>query len=273
MFLDFEIQYAKAVQRILNDGFVKEGRNGLTKSIFGMSLEIDMKTGIMPLIQGRKMFYRGILGEFAALIRRPSNKSDFEAFGCNYWEKWADKDTGKLVVDYGNAWFDFNGVNQIAELKKALRENPNDRRMIINAWRPDRLKDLSLPCCHYSYQFNVEGKHLNMVWTQRSADMMIGVPSDMVLAAVWLITLANEVGLEPGRIKLDLGDCHIYQEHTVNAIRYVNNVLNSDIKQNWVYPHYTLLMLPGADFCDFKPEDICIASHSSVERLDFELKE
>ena len=63
---------------------------------------------------------------------------DFEKFGCNYWKTWADEN-GKLVLDYGNAWFDFNGVDQIAALRKALKTNPTDRRMIVSAWRPDRL--------------------------------------------------------------------------------------------------------------------------------------
>lgn len=274
MFLNFEIDYAKAVQRVLEQGVVKEGRNGLTKSIFGVSLEIDMTLGVFPLIQGRKMYPRGILGEFAALIRRPANVADFEAWGCNYWSKWADPETGKLVLDYGNAWFDYNGVNQIAELKKALRENPNDRRMIVNSWRPDRLKDLSLPCCHYSYQFNVEAGKLNMIWTQRSADAMIGVPADKCLAAIWLITLANEVGLKPGRIKMDFGDFHVYEEHMLNAKKYVNNVLGSEkVDLNWKYPRYHLNMHEGADFCSFKPTDLHIDSYTSVEQLSFLLKE
>ncbi len=273
MFLKYEIDYAHAVQRILQNGVVKDGRNGLTKSIFGMSLEIDLTTGVMPLIQGRKMFHRGILGEFAALIRRPTNIADFERWGCNYWGKWANHETGALVLDYGNSWFDFNGVNQIKELKRALRNNPNDRRMIVNAWRPDRLSKLSLPCCHYSYQFNVENGKLNMIWTQRSADMMIGVPADMVLAAIWVITLANEVGLEPGRIKMDLGDCHVYEEHTANAYKYLYNVLEKEHNlETWTYPKYKLLSPAGLDFCNFVPADIHIDSYSHVEKLDFELK-
>lgn len=276
MFLNYEIAYAKAVNRILNHGVLKDARNGLTKSIFGMSLEIDMSMGVMPLIQGRKMYHRGIFGEFAALVRRPSNKADFEAWGCNYWEKWADPETGKLVLDYGNAWFDYNGINQIKELKESLRHNPNDRRMIINAWRPDRLKELSLPCCHYSYQFNVEGDKLNMIWTQRSADMMIGVPADMVLAGVWLVMLANEFDLKPGRIKMDLGDCHVYSEHIVNAQKYVQNVLFSDEdydNRTWSYPTYNLTCEVGKDFCNFEPSDIIVHNYTSVERLAFLLKD
>lgn len=272
MFLKFETEYAKAVERIINSGVHKEGRNGGTRSIFGMSLEIDLISGHLPIIQGRKSYYKGVLGEFAALVRRPHSVADFEAWGCNYWKKWADED-GKLILDYGNAWFDFNGINQIAELKKTLRENPNDRRMIVNAWRPDRLGDLSLPCCHYSYQFNVENGRLNMIWTQRSADMMIGVPADMILAAIWVITLANEVGLEPGRIKMDLGDCHVYDEHLDNAIEYVDRVIGGDYKVGWSYPGYTLLSPKGMDFCKFAPMDIIVQAYDSLGPLHFELKE
>jgi len=272
MFLNFETEYAKQVERIINNGVHKEGRNGGTRSIFGISLEIDMSTGHMPIIQGRKSHYKGVLGEFAALLRRPHSVADFEAWGCNYWKKWADEN-GDLVLDYGNAWFNYNGVDQIAELKKSLRDNPNDRRMIVNAWRPDRLKDLSLPCCHYSYQFNVENNKLNMIWTQRSADMMIGVPADMILAAVWLITLANEFGFELGRIKMDLGDCHVYDEHLDNAIIYLERVLGGDYKTGWSYPSYKLLSPKRMDFCRFAPDDLHVQPYDTLGHLEFELKE
>jgi len=272
MFLDFEIQYAKLVERIINNGVHKEGRNGGTRSIFGTSLEFDLSNGYLPVLQGRKSYYKGVLGEFAALVRRPHSVADFEAWGCNYWSKWADEN-GNLVLDYGNAWFDYNGVDQIAVLKKTLRENPNDRRMIVNAWRPDRLDALSLPCCHYSYQFNVENGKLNMVWTQRSADSMIGIPADIILASIWVITLANEVGLEPGRVKMDFGDTHIYNEHLDNAIEYVDRVLGSVYEVGHAYPAYTLLSPKGMDFCRFAPSDLVVAVFDTLGPLHFELKE
>ena len=265
---NFEKDYAGMLREILSSGHTRETRNGSVLGVFGRSLTVPVGN-IFPIIQGRQMFVKGILGEFTALLNRPTCVEDFEKWGCNYWKLWADKD-GKLIVDYGNAWFDFNGFNQVKALKEALRDNPTDRRMIISSWRPDRLAKLSLPCCHYSYQFYVrDGKHLDMVWTQRSADMMVGLPSDIVLAATWLITLANEFHLWPGTIKLDLGDCHIYKEHLEMAEEYCRLVATNSYQP--VY--FSLDMRGGTDFCTFEPQMLKLCAYPHGPRLDLLLKE
>lgn len=267
----FEQDYAALVKEILVNGERRETRNYRTISLFGASLLIDLSDDGFPLLQGRKIHTRGILGEFAALIRQPTCVADFERWGCNYWKQWADSE-GQLVLDYGNAWFDLNGYNQIEELKRCLREDLTNRRMIINSWRPDRLAELSLPCCHYSYQFYVrQGKTLDMVWTQRSADMMIGVPSDMVLAATWLITLANEFGFEPGTIKMDFGDVHIYEDHEAGALDYLRNC--AEAKHSGDYVAWHLNSPDGQDFCKFKPDDLDLGNYNPMATIKFNLHE
>ena len=265
----FEKDYAKLVAKILTQGVTKETRNGKTISIFGESLVINDLHNYFPLLQGRKMYPNGIFGELAAMLRKPKHIEDFEKFGCNYWKKWAKPD-GSISVDYGNAWFDFEGYDQIAALKESLANNPNDRRMIINSWRPHKLKDLDLPCCHYSYQFYVANGYIDMIWTQRSVDTMVGLPSDIAYAAAWLIAIANEFNLIPGKIKLDLGDCHIYEEHIEGAELYLNRVSTNSVG---TAPGYLYGPKTGTDFCTFKPEDIFLSEYESLPPIKFELKE
>jgi len=266
--LQYEHDYAALITKILADGTTKETRNGAAKSLFGMSLEVSGLEHYFPIIQGRKMYHKGVFGELAAMLRRPTCVQDFKDWGCNYWDLWADKD-GKLKVDYGNTWFDFEGFNQIADLKDKLRNNPNDRRMIISSWRPHKLDELSLPCCHYGYQFYVAKGELSMIWTQRSVDMMIGLPSDIIFAAAWLIMIANEFNLKPGKIKFDLGDCHVYAEHLDDAYEYLNRV-EEDLPL--AAPRYDVKAFRGKDFCDFEPKDIQITNFQSLEPLHFKLK-
>ena len=265
----FEKDYAALIKEILESGSDRQTRNGMTRSVFGMNLTIPMNGDrTFPIIQGRKMFSKGILGELAAMLRQPKHIKDFEQWGCNYWKQWANED-GSINVDYGNAWFDFNGFDQIASLRDKLANNPTDRRMIISGWRPDALEDLSLPCCHYAYQFYVrDGKYIDMLWTQRSVDMMIGLPSDIVFAAAWLIAIANEFGYEPGNIKMCLGDCHVYEEHLRNAVRYVDTVNSVD----YPAPTYMYWGYDGADFCKFEPKDLEIMGYVHSMKLDLELK-
>ena len=225
-----------------------------------------------PLLQGRRMYPKGVIGEFAAMVRKPKHLRDFEKFGCNYWKQWANED-GSINIDYGNAWFE---GDQIEHLKDCLANNPNDRRMIINAWRPERLAELNLPCCHYSYQFYVSDGYLSMVWIQRSVDTMIGLPSDIILAAVWLITLANEFNYKTGDITMQLGDCHLYEEHIESGAvdEYLENVrkFNNTIFLKTALPYYALTSEPGADFTIFEPQNLAITEYATCDNIQLELK-
>jgi len=214
------------------------------------------------------MYPNGVLGELAAMLRKPTCIQDFEDWGCNYWKLWGNED-GSIAVDYGNAWFDFEGFDQVAALKDSLRNNPNDRRMIISGWRPHKLTELNLPCCHYSYQFYVANGKLDMIWTQRSVDMMVGLPSDIIFGAAWLIAIANEFDLVPGKIKFDLGDCHVYEEHTDQAYHYVQRV---ETHPHMSAPTYNHKAEVGKDFCLFEPTDIEIHPHATCATLNFKLK-
>ena len=263
----FEINYAKLVQRILTQGEVRETRNGETKSIFGAMVKVPMNGDMtFPVLQGRRMHHKGVFGELAAMLRKPKSLADFEAWGCNYWKLWAKED-GSINVDYGNAW---HADGQIERLKDSLANNPTDRRMIINGWRPANLDNLDLPCCHLLYQFYVrDGKYLDLIWYQRSVDTMIGLPSDIVFAAAWLISIANEFRLIPGEITMMLGDCHIYSEHYNDAKHYIDRVMYTPIH---IAPKYKLTAKPGKDFCTFEPKDILLNVFPTHSKLNLELK-
>lgn len=261
----FERQYAELLEMILMQGGRRETRNGETASMFALSLKVLVGDRSFPILEGRKMFYKGVFGEFAAIIRQPKTIEDFKKWGCNYWALWAKED-GSINVDYGNAWFE---GGQMEHLFHCLEHDPANRRMIINGWRPDNLKNLDLPCCHYSYQFYVEGDKLHMIWNQRSVDMMIGLPSDIAFGAVWLIALANQFGYKPGFISFNLGDCHIYAEHYAAAIEYVGRVRDSEATCGPVYylaaPAYTSSLA-------FDPSTLIIDGYNPLPAIKLELK-
>jgi len=271
MSYEWELAYAKLAEKVLQQGEIRKGRNGITKALFGTALQIDMTDSkLFPILTGRKMYYKGVFGEFAAMVRKPKHVDDFKEWGCNYWGDWSDEE-GNLNVDYGNAWLDYNGVNQLELLVDKLKHNPTDRRLLITSWRPDRLDSLSLPCCHHTYQWFVrEGQYLDMLWMQRSVDTMIGLPSDIILAAVWNIMLANEVGLKPGKLTFSMGDTHIYEEHWEKAEEYINHVITW---KNSPPPKYELIAPPGRKTIHFVPEHIGITSYDPMDAISFLLKE
>lgn len=265
MIQDFELAYSRLVDRVLHMGERRETRNGATRGLFGTHLKFDCNGDRIPLIQGRKMYPAGVLGEFAAMIRGPECLDDFKKWGCNYWDNWADED-GLLDLDYGNAW-----QHQLDWVIDRLKTDPTNRRLLISGWSllPWNIEKLSLPCCHYAYQFYVrDGVFLDMMWMQRSVDMMIGLPSDMLFAALWLKLMANETGYQAGSVTMSLGDCHVYDEHIPGAREYLSatwlpNALRA--------PTMKLHLEPGMSQRKFEPSMADI-SYESLSPIKFELK-
>ena len=105
------------------------------------------------------------------------------------------------------------GVDQLANLIDAAKENSTNRRLIVSAWNPTDQQEMALPPCHYSYEVLIHNNKLNLIWTQRSCDMFLGVPYNIASYAMLLLLFAKELGCEPGILRGNLGDVHIYENH------------------------------------------------------------
>lgn len=274
-FNQFEQAYVNLVLTVLTKGHQREVRNGGALSMFGVCLGIETThLNILPLLIGRKMYPKGIIGELATILKGASHIRDFEANGCNYWKQWAKED-GSLELDYGNKWLDFGGVNQLEEVVKSLASDPFGRRHLISAWDPARLPELSLPCCHYAYQWYVREengiRYLDMIWHQRSADLMVGVPSDIILAVLLNALMANTVGYRPGNVDMVFGDAHVYNEHIDNAWIYLDAAQSKLRQRN--RKEIKVAPLPKlATVFNFSPSDIVFTDYEPNEKIDFVLK-
>lgn len=236
--------YADLLGKVLQEGKKVKGRNGYTLQISGASIKWDVSDTVMLFPTARKLYLQGILGELAALVREPHHINDFKAWGCNYWDQFGDKD-GKLKLDYGNAWK--AGVDQIDRVKKALlsKSTRYNRDLMIVGWRPNYIGKLTLPCCHFAYQYLCDmDNNLHLIWYQRSADIMVGIPSDIILANLMLIAMAYEVDLFPDSVTMHIGSAHIYQKHLVNAEKVL--MLEHNLPNEYV--HYSTHNLRLSDF-------------------------
>ncbi|RAL56603.1 thymidylate synthase [Candidatus Gracilibacteria bacterium GN02-872] len=127
------------------------------------------------------------------------------------------KKYGDLGPVYGKQWRNFNGEN-IDQLKNAvelIKNNPENRRIIVSAWNPAEIEEMLLPPCHCFFQFNVDTKNkkLNLQLYQRSADMFLGVPFNIASYSALLLLISKITGLTPGVFTHTLGDAHIYKNH------------------------------------------------------------
>jgi len=257
----FESNYLQVASNLIEYGFLRQGRNGETVSLPAQTVTFDLRDGL-PLLTTRKGHYHGVFGEYAALIRGPKHIDDFTRWGCNFWGKWAKPD-GSIDLDYGNAWTDFHGVNQMETVLNLLRTDHTDRRMLITGWDPSRLPDLDLPCCHYSYQFWSDGTYLDLVWTQRSGDWMIGVPADALLASAMVCQFASLAGMTPRNVTMVIGDAHIYAEHIQNAQVQIK-------REPLAPPKFTFAK--QTSLVGFTPADFQVVDYQHKEAIRYKLK-
>ena len=103
------------------------------------------------------------------------------------------------------------GVDQLKKLIETIKNNPNDRRMLMVAWNPVDLDEMALPPCHCLCQFYVANGKLSCQLYQRSADMGLGVPFNIASYALLTIMIAHVTNLEPGDFVHTLGTGHFFR--------------------------------------------------------------
>lgn len=128
---------------------------------------------------------------------------------------------------------DLNGVlyhksiDQLKTIIGRLKNSPYDRRMVCSAWNPNQMHMMALPPCHWGFNVVVYGNKLNLVWHQRSCDLLLGVGANIASYGLLLLLLAEEAGLEPGELVGTLADCHIYDNLMDNARELVKREENT----------------------------------------------
>ena len=105
------------------------------------------------------------------------------------------------------------GIDQLANVIETAKTDPNNRRLIVNAWNPVDQDKMALPPCHIMHQILIHDGKLNLIWTQRSCDMFLGIPYNIASYALLLLLYAKELGYQPGVLRGELHDVHIYENH------------------------------------------------------------
>lgn len=206
--------YIKIVDEVLQEGEEKVGRNGMTYSITGAEFRHNMSRGF-PILTIRKMSIKNALTELRFFIQGMTDKRWLQARNNHFWDKWHSKDGEEwdLGPIYGRQWRDFNGVDQLADVIKTLKTDPLSRRMLVSAWNPAEIESMALPPCHDSFQLISDGLSLDLIWRQRSCDVAIGLPYDILLYGLLLELIAKEVKMEARWLIGQLGDVHVYEPH------------------------------------------------------------
>lgn len=213
--------YLDLLRHVYDNGVVKSDRTGTgTRSVFGYQMRYDLQQGF-PAVTTKKLFFRSLVHELIWFLKGDSNIAYLRENKVGIWDAWADED-GELGPVYGVQWRSWpkpNGgtVDQIAEVIRAIRETPDSRRLIVNAWNVADVGDMALPPCHALFQFYVAEGRLSCQLYQRSGDVFLGVPFNIASYALLTHMVAQVTGLEVGEFVHTLGDAHLYSNHLDQA--------------------------------------------------------
>lgn len=210
-------QYLDLLKRVKAEGAEKEDRTGTgTISVFGHQMRFDMAEGF-PCLTTKKLHLKSIIYELLWFLKGDTNVKYLQDNGVRIWNEWAGEN-GELGPIYGYQWRSWPGYNgesfdQIKEAVRMIKETPDSRRILVNAWNVGCLDDMKLPPCHILFQFYVANGKLSLQLYQRSADIFLGVPFNIASYALLLKMMAQVTNLEAGEFIHTLGDAHIYKNH------------------------------------------------------------
>lgn len=210
-------QYLDLLEHVKNHGCKKTDRTGTgTVSVFGYQMRFNLEEGF-PCLTTKKLHLKSIIHELLWFLQGDTNIKYLRDNGVKIWDEWADEN-GNLGHVYGYQWrswptADGKSIDQISNLIKSLKENPDSRRHIVSAWNVADIDFMALPPCHSLFQFYVAEGKLSCQLYQRSADLFIGVPFNIASYALLTLMVAQVTGYKPGEFIHTFGDAHIYLNH------------------------------------------------------------
>ncbi len=276
-------QYQDLLRKILVEGRssgVIQGEDAIR--IVGLQLKYDMSNGF-PLITERDMsgpFFKAALGEHIAFLNGARTQVELEKFGCKFWSRWVTKEKCEVFGlpegdlgpgSYGAAWASFptaegEAFNQITHLMKQIKEKPFLRTHILTPWIPQYTlqhselsrKVVVAPCHGWVHVITYpEQKEFAIHHFQRSGDMPVGVPFNIIQYAAFGLMLSHLIGWKFVEYVHTFSDGHIYE----SQIEHVKELLQREARR---FPTVRLdeqAVAGITDIRDFRPEHFIIEDY------------
>ena len=234
-----EEQYLELIKDLFENSSIENGRNGDTFCSIGSAMYFSLENNKIPILTTKKVAMKTCLKELLWFIKGQTNNKLLKEQKVHIWDlngtkeflesrglSYEEDDLGPV---YGHQWRFFNapytschedytnkGIDQLEKVIQDLKnpETRSSRRHIISAWNPCQLDEMALPPCHVLFQFHVtHGNKLSCSLYQRSGDVGLGVPFNIISYAAFTILIAKHCDLEPYEFIYYLGNTHIYKEH------------------------------------------------------------
>ena len=213
-------EYLDLLEKVKNSGKPKGDRTGTgTISVFGHQMRFNLEDSF-PLLTTKKIHFKSVAYELLWFLKGDTNINYLKENGVSIWDEWADEN-GDLGPVYGKQWRKWEGKNnihdQVTEVIKQIKDNPDSRRHIVSAWNVADIPNMALAPCHILFQFYVQDGKLSCQLYQRSADVFLGVPFNIASYSLLTHMIANICDLKVGEFVHTLGDAHLYTNHLEQA--------------------------------------------------------
>lgn len=263
--------FIETCKEILEHGYSSEGTGVRTRwedgteanyiSIVGVSNKYDVEKEFpMITLRNNTNTVKRAIDEILWIWQKKSNKvSDLNS---HIWDQWAGED-GTIGKAYGYQLakkYEFKTkegmqtLDQVDYMLYLLKHDPASRRIMTNIFDFGDLKDMNLEPCAFGTQWLVKGAKLHLILNQRSQDMLAANGWNTMQYAALQCMVAQCVGLKPGTLTHNIGDCHIYDRH-VPLIKKLIDAEPMDVTPKLVINNDT------KDFYEFKVEDFEIQGY------------
>lgn len=284
-----EKQYLNLIEELLQEGNLETGRNGNTYCNIGSAMYFSLENNTIPILTTKKVAVKTCLKELLWFIRGNTNNELLTEQGVHIWDANASQDflksrnldyeQGDLGPVYGHQWRFFNaeykdchenysgqGVDQLQSVINGLKdpEKRSSRRHVVSAWNPCQLDGMALPPCHVLFQFHVTRKNkLSCTLYQRSGDVGLGVPFNILSYSALTCLIAKHCDLEPYEFVYYLGNTHIYEEHV--------DSLKEQIKRTpFDFPKLSIKEV-RENIDDYKLDDFVITDYKYHEKIKMKM--
>lgn len=286
-----EFQYLHLIKDILNEGEIVDGRNGLTKTVFGASMYFSLKDGTIPILTTKKVAWKTCLRELFWFIKGSTSNKLLQEDNVKIWNGNASREfldsrglthleENDLGPVYGHQWRFFNaqykdcntdytgqGIDQLKYIIDSLKnpETRYSRRLILSAWNPCQIDEMALPPCHVLMQFNVIGNKLSCSLYQRSGDVGLGVPFNIASYSFLTHIIAHYCGLDAHEFVYNLGNAHIYDDHLEALARQCE-------LEPYKFPTLTISDREYSGIEDYCEKDIVLNNYKSNVPIKMEMR-
>lgn len=257
-----DVIYLDIIDEILEKGYYDQNRTGMpTYKLPHKIMQFDLEEEF-PILTTKFVAFKTAVKELLWIYRDQSNSVlDLQKQKVKVWNEWMKED-GTIGTSYG--WV-VKKYKLLDELLDHLKNDPQNRRMIMSLWQNEHLEGGSLYPCAFMTMWDVTDGRLNMVLIQRSADMPLGVPFNMTQYAVLQHMVAQVTGYRPGLFTHIINNAHIY-ENQVEGMR------EQLARRDQALPCPKLTLNPEVtNFYDFTFEDIALDNYQHLGKIDMEV--